>query len=211
MKGTTTLGLACKNGAIIAADKRASMGYFIASKDVKKVFNINDTTAMTVAGSVGDAQWLVRLIRAEASHYEIANGKKMSTSAIATLISNILQGSKYYPFLVQLLIVGFDGTTAGIYSLDPVGGLTCESAASTGSGSPMAYGVIDQEYKKEGMVDDNLRVALKALSSAMSRDIATGEGIMLVTITEDGYREYTNDEIDKLHEGIKKHYVNQMI
>lgn len=197
-KGTTTIGLVCSDGVVFATDKRASWGTFIASKRARKSFNINDQVAATVAGSVGDAESLMRLIQAEAALYEINNEEKMTANAISVLMSNILQGNKVFPYLVQLLIGGYDGGKAELYTLDPVGGLIQEDMAATGSGSPMAYGVLEQEYSQNKAVEENIPVALKALKSALERDSATGDGMELVTVTKQGFRRYSDSEVQDL-------------
>ena len=204
LKGTTTIALTCNDGVVFVTDKRASWGSFVASKRAKKVFNINDSVGATIAGSVGDAESLMRLVQAEAALYELNNKEKMSANAIATLMSNILHGNKMFPYLVQILIGGFDSfdNNARIFTLDPIGGLIEEKVASSGSGSPMAYGVLEQEYSEDKSVEDNLYVGLKAMYSALERDCATGNGISLATITKDGYREYGDEEIKKLFEKV---------
>ena len=200
LKGTTTIGLTCSDGIIFVADRRASWGTFVASKKAKKMFKINELVGATVAGSVGDAEALIRLLQAEAALYEISNNKKMSTEAVATLLANILQGNKIFPYLVQILIAGFtDG--AKLFTLDPIGGLIEEKMAATGSGSPTAYGILDQMYSDDKPVSANIQIAIKALKSALERDTATGDGVALVTITKDGYKEYKEDEIDKILKG----------
>jgi len=204
LKGTTTIGLTCSDGVVFIADMRASWGTFIASKRARKTFNINDMVGATVAGSVGDAEALMRLIRAEAALYEMNNGKKMSTRAVAVLMANILQGSKVFPYIVQLIIGGYDNKKATIYTLDPVGGLIEEKMAATGSGSPMAYGVLEQRYSENKTVEENIPIAIRALESAMQRDCATGDGISLVTITKEGFREYKKEEIDGFIEKLKE-------
>lgn len=203
LKGTTTIGLACSNGIVFATDKRASWGTFVASKRARKVFKINDIVGATVAGSVGDAESLMRLMRAESALYELTNKKKMSAKAVATLMANILQGSKIFPYLVQVLVGGI-GKKARLFTLDPVGGLIEENMAASGSGSPMAYGVLEQEYLEEKSVEENIPIALKALISAMERDNSTGDGINLVTITTEGFMEFKDEEIDKYLKKIPK-------
>lgn len=204
LKGTTTVGLVCSDGVVLIADKRASMGSFIASKRAKKTFNINDSVGATVAGSVGDADALMRLIQAEAALYEMNNKKKMTAQAVASLMANILHGSKYFPYLVQLIIAGFNKDKPALYTLDPVGGLTEEMMAATGSGSPMAYGVLEQRYSEEKTIEENLPISIRALNSAMQRDSATGDGISLVTITKGGFKERTEKEIKEIAEKLKK-------
>jgi proteasome beta subunit len=204
LEGTTTVGLTCSDGIVLATDKRASWGGFIASKTARKSFNINNAVGATVAGSVGDAESLMRLIQAEAKLYEMNNGERMDTEAVSVLMANILQGHKIFPYLVQLIIAGFSRGASRLFTLDPIGGLIEEKMAATGSGSPMAYGILDLDYVEKGSVEDNIPVALRALKSALSRDSHTGDGIDLVTITKDGYRAYSQEEIKALYDSIVK-------
>lgn len=195
--GTTTVGLVCSDGIIMASDKRASMGYFIASKDVQKVFQIDDKLSMTVAGSVADAQTLIRIMKAEAKLYKLKYGKAMTVKGAATLLANLMYQYKYFPFYVQLLIGGTVDEPM-VFSIDPLGGMTEEKYCSTGSGSPVAYGVLEEMYVKEGTVKDNLKVAVKAVSAAMKRDCATGEAVDLIAITKTGFKRYEREEVMKL-------------
>lgn len=203
LKGTTTIGLTCSDGVVFVTDKRASWGTFVASKRAKKAFKINEFVGATVAGSVGDAEALMRLMQAEASLYEMNNKEKMSANAAATLMANILQGSKIFPYLVLVLIGGFN-KKATLFTLDPIGGLTEEKMAASGSGSPMAYGVLERDYTEENSVENNIPIALKALSSAMERDTATGDGICIVTVTKDGFKEYSDEAVEEISKNIVK-------
>lgn len=203
-KGTTTIGLSCRDGIIFACDKRASWGTFVASKRARKVFKINSQVGATVAGSVGDAEALMRLMKAEASLYEFNNKERMTTKAVATLMANILQGSRIFPYLVEVLVGGVDKNPK-LYTLDPIGGLIEEKYASSGSGSPMAYGVLERDYVENKTVEENIPIAIKALNSAMQRDAATGDGIALVTITkEEGFKEFKEEEIKEMVKKIAK-------
>jgi proteasome beta subunit len=183
--GTTTVGLVCRDGVILASDKRATMGFYIASKDVLKIAKINDRIAMTIAGGVGDAQTLVRWMKAEIKLYELKNGRPMSVEAAATLLANILSQNKFYPFFVQLLIGGVD-SKARIFSVDMMGGVTEEKYTATGSGSPIAMGLIEELYSPSGDIKENVGVAIKAVNTAMKRDAASGEGVSVMLITQKG-------------------------
>ncbi|MCX8198202.1 MAG: archaeal proteasome endopeptidase complex subunit beta [Candidatus Micrarchaeota archaeon] len=195
--GTTTVGLVCSDGIILASDRRATMGYFIANKDIQKIYQIDDHLSMTIAGGVGDAQSLVRLMKAEAALYRFKHGKPMSVMAAATLLSNLLHSYRFYPFYVQLLVGGYV-ESGEVYSIDAVGGLTSEKYVSTGSGSPIAYGVLEETYKEGGTVKENLRVAARAIAAAMKRDAASGEHVDLVSITKSGFKRYDRTEVEKL-------------
>jgi proteasome beta subunit len=198
-KGTTTVGLVCREGVVLATEKRATMGSFIASRTAKKIYQIADRIAMTTAGSVGDAQFLARLIRVEANLYEIRRERKPSVRALATLTSNLLNSYRFYPYIVQLLIGGIDDEGAKIFSIDPIGGAIEErDIVATGSGSLTAYGVLEDRYSSELGVGQAVELAVRAIFSAMKRDSASGDGIDVVRITEKEYYQLKPEEIDEI-------------
>lgn len=195
--GTTTVGLVCSDGIVMASDRRATMGYFIANKDIQKIYQIDDRLSMTIAGGVGDAQALIRLMQAETGLYKLKHGKNISVKAAASLLSNLLHNYRFYPFYVQLLIGGMD-EKGEVYSLDAMGGMSEEKYVSTGSGSPVAYGVLEETYKEGGSIKDNLRCAARAIAAAMKRDAATGEHVDLISVSKAGFKRYERGEIEKM-------------
>jgi proteasome beta subunit len=198
MKGTTTVGLIFKDGVVLATDKRATMGYFIASKNAKKVYQISDRIGMTTAGGVGDAQQLVRVMTVECNLYNMRRGKSMTVGAASTLLSNILNNNRYFPYYVQLLVGGMDETGPHLFSVDAMGGATKEDdVVATGSGSPTAYGILEDRYKPGMNEEDALGLGVRAVRAAMKRDVATGEGVQAVVITKDTYREIPEEELQK--------------
>jgi proteasome beta subunit len=199
--GTTTVALKCKDGVILAADKRATMGHFISNKDALKVYQVDDNIAMTIAGGVGDAQNIVRVLRAESKLFKMNRKHPMTVKGIATLASNILNGNRYYPYMVMSILAGIDSEPR-VFSIDPVGGLMEEDYISTGSGSPIAYGVLESEYTKGKLVNDTLKIAAKAVKVAQMRDSASGNGVTLATITKDGFKQYTEAEVNKVLESL---------
>ena len=195
--GTTTVGLVCKDGVVLASDRRATMGYLIASKDIDKIYAIDDRIAMTIAGSVGDAQTLVRWMTAEIKLYELKHERQMGVEAAATLLGNILAQHKFFPFFVQLLVGGVDDKPR-LFSVDMLGGLTEEKLTSTGSGSPVAYGVLEELYAEHKDTKINMVVAAKAVSAAMKRDAASGERVDLCVITSSGFKRMSKDYVNKI-------------
>ncbi|MDD5318184.1 MAG: archaeal proteasome endopeptidase complex subunit beta [Candidatus ainarchaeum sp.] len=199
MKGTTTVGIVCSDGVVFAADRRATMGYFIANKETQKIFEIDRHLAMTVAGGVGDAQMLARLLQAESNLYRLDKKKPIPVVAATTLLANILNQYRFAPFYVQLLVGGVDDKPR-IYNLDAVGGVTDEKFVSTGSGSLTAYGYLEDHFREGRPVKENLRVAAKAVSIAIKRDAGTGEGVDLVAVTKAGFKRYAKDEVQEILE-----------
>ena len=195
--GTTTVALKCKDGVVFAADRRASAWTFIAAKNVDKIHMIDKHLAMTIAGSVGDAQTLVRWMRTITKEYRMRENRPINVRAAATLLANVLFNYKMFPFWVQLIIGGYDKKPE-IYNLDAVGGMTSEDFISTGSGETLVYGLLESEYKKNLPLEEAMKLAVKSVHIAMKRDAATGDGIMLVTVTKDGYKEWSQEDVDRI-------------
>ncbi len=197
--GTTTIGIICRDGAILAAESKSTLGYLIASKESEKILTLEDHIAMTIAGASGDAESLARYMRAELKLFAIENQRKISAKGAATLLANILQGSKFYPYYVQLILAGYDNTGAHIFTLDPLGSVEEERKFfSTGSGSPMALGVLEDAYKDGMSVDEASKLAMRAIKSAIERDIGSGGKAMdIAVITKDGVK-ITRYDLDKI-------------
>ena len=196
-KGTTTMGLTCKDGVVIATEHRATMGTLIAHKKTQKLFKIDDNIGMTVAGLVGDAQILVRYVRAEAELYRLKRGVRMPIKSAATMLSNILNGRRYFPYWVQLVIAGVDDDGYHVYSLDAAGGSIPDDYTTTGSGSPYVYGVLEDHYKEGITVDEGINLAIRGLTAAMKRDSASGNGIAVASITNKEFKELDDAEVQK--------------
>ncbi|MBW1839451.1 MAG: archaeal proteasome endopeptidase complex subunit beta [Deltaproteobacteria bacterium] len=196
--GTTTVGAIGVDAVVLGADRKATMGYLVASKDAKKVLQLDDHIAMTIAGVVGDAQALERYIKAEFRLFELREKSKISIKSASNLVANILYSRRFYPYIVQLLVGGHDGKP-GLFSFDPSGGMSDENEYfSTGSGSVMALGVLEDKYKKGMTTDELKRLVARAVSAATKRDIASGgSGIDLVVIDSKGFHRISDREVNK--------------
>ena len=194
--GTTTVGVVCKDGVVMGADMRATMGHLIAHKNTDKLFKIDNHIAMTIAGSVGDAQTLVRWLTSEVELYKVKRGAEMSVKAASTLMANILNQRKFTPFYVQLLIGGVDLEGSHIYSLDAAGGSIPDKFVTTGSGSVFVYGVLEDHYKDNMTLEEGMDLAVRGLAAAMKRDSASGDGMNICVITKkDGYKHLSPEDI----------------
>ena len=196
LKGTTTVGVVCKDGVILSSDTRVTMGYFVAHKKGKKIYQIDDHLAMTIAGTVADAQRTVDILKVNAQLYKLNTRRRMPVSSAARLIANLLFSARLAPMITQILVGGVDDTGSHVFSLDPFGSLTEEKCVATGSGSPIAYGVLEDKYKEGSMIQDVLPVVVRAVDSAMKRDAASGDSFDVTIIDSKGYREL-DDEAKK--------------
>ena len=197
LKGTTTIGVICSDGVVIGADTRASMGDFIADSEARKVWKIDTTLGMTIAGGVGDAQDLIRIIKAQNEIYKMNENHSMSPKSTASLLSIILQQNKMMPYYVQLIVAGLDGDEPQVYNLDPFGGYSDTSKFTvTGSGSEVAIGYLEDAYKKMP-AKEAVRTVARALAMAMKRNSATGDGMIIAAITKNNYTEYSGKDLEK--------------
>ena len=202
--GTTTLGMIIKDAVIIATEQRATMGTLIAHKSTKKLYKIDQHMALATAGLVGDLQVLARYLNAEANLYRLKRDMQIPVQSAATLMSNILNQRKFYPYYVQLILGGYDGSGGHIYSLDAAGGSIPDKYTAAGSGSPYVFGVLEDNYRDELSTDEGIDIAVRAITAAKNRDSASGGMISLAVITKDGFKEVPEEEIKKRIEKLKK-------
>jgi proteasome beta subunit len=172
------------------------MGYFVAHKLGKKVYKIDDHIGMTIAGTVADAQRVVDIITVNAQLYKINNNRPIPVSSAARITANLLASAR--GLSVQILIGGMDESGSHVFSLDPFGSLTEEKSASTGSGSPLAYGVMEDKFREGMTIEEMMPIIVKAVSAAMKRDVASGNNFNIIVIDKKGYRELTDEEKRKL-------------
>lgn len=196
LKGTTTIGVVCKNGVILASDTRVTMGYYVAHKQGKKVYKIDNHIGMTIAGSVADAQKVIDIITANAQLYRINLNRPMPINSAARMTSNLLFSAR--GLMAQIIVGGVDDTGPHIYSLDPFGSLTEEKMTTTGSGSPLAIGVLEDKFREDMTVDEALPIIGRAVNAAMKRDIASGDNYNIIVIDQQGYRELTTQQKQEL-------------
>lgn len=201
-KGTTTIGMVCKEGIVLAADKRATAaGRIILNKAVDKVFKLTDDLAVTIAGNVSDIQLITKLIKAEISLKTIRTGKNPSVKEVANLLGTIIyQNIRKFstiPGITAFLLGGKDNSGLHLYELSPDGSvMEHKNYMADGSGFMMALGVLDTLYKENLPIQEGIKLAVRAVNAAMQRDAATGEGIDVVTVTKEGVKKVFAKKID---------------
>ena len=198
--GTTTVGIVCNDGLVLAADKRATSGYLIAYKKFEKVIKITDNIAVTVAGTVSDVQLLVKYLRAELKLKDIRTGKTSSVKEAANLLANFVYGNIRRMSMIMgvshFVLGGKDNEGFHLYDISPDGSIALiDDYVSSGSGSVMAFGVLETLYKHGLTVDEGMKLAAKSVNAAVQRDIASGNGIDIFTITKDGVKKVFTKEI----------------
>lgn len=200
-KGTTTVGIVCKDGIVLASEKRATIGSFIADKRAEKIVLITDKIALTTAGTVSDAQLLVKLMRAELKLKQVRTNHDATIKEAANLLAGMIYGNirkmSMIPGITQFLLAGIDPHGVHLYDLFVDGSIMETSDyVSSGSGSIVVYGILEAMYKKDLSLKEGIDLALKGVNAAMQRDSASGNGIVIYTITKSGIKKILDKDIE---------------
>jgi proteasome beta subunit len=187
--GATTIGVVCSEGVILASEKRVSYGYLIASKGGKKVFKITDNIGAACAGLISDMQILVREMDAYASLFSLDVGRSLSVRSAAKLMSNLLFNRRLAPLITQTIVGGMDEEGPSLFVLDVLGSVLPDKYSAVGSGTEIAVGVLEEGYSENMDMKQGKDLILRAMKSAISRDVMSGDGIDFLTITKDGIQE----------------------
>ncbi len=187
--GATTLGVVCSDGVILASEKRVSYGYMVVSKTGKKVFKITEKIGAACAGLVSDMQILVREVEAYANLFKLDVGRTMPVKSAAKLMSNLLFSRRLVPLITQTIVGGTDEEGASLYVLDILGSVIPDKYAAVGSGAEIAVGVLEEGYKENMPIKEAKALVTRAIKSAVSRDIMSGDGVDFLMITDEGIQE----------------------
>jgi proteasome beta subunit len=195
----TVVGVRCEDGVALASDSRGTAYYHVLSKNVKKIFKLNEKIGAAVAGSSGDIQSFVRLLQTEADLYQLNQQRPISSKSIAQIASNLLHGRRYFPYILEGFVSGVDDDGPHLYFLDPVGGKLDEKQfAAGGTGATVAYGALERGYREGMEVGDGAKLAAESIKTAIERDAATGNRTVVAIIGKEGYRELSDEEVNKL-------------
>ena len=189
LPGATTVGVVCKDGVILAAERRVTYGYFVMSKSGKKVFKIAEKVGAACAGIVADMQILTREVGAYLNIYSYEREQSVTVKTAAKLMGSMLFERRYFPYLAQTIVGGVDESGPKLYVLDPLGSIIEDKFTAVGSGSEIAMGLLETDYKDGMIIDDAKSLVRKAVKAASARDIGSGEGIDILIITNSGIRE----------------------
>jgi len=191
LPGATTVGVVCKEGVVIASEKRVAYGYLVLSKAGKKVFKITDHVGTACAGLVGDMQVLAMEAAAYARLHSLECNRAVMVSSVAKMVANLLFERRFFPLLTQTIIGGVDETGAHIFVLDPLGSVIPDKYACVGSGAEVAMGILESNYREDLSIQEAKDLVIRSIKTAASRDVQSGEGVDILLITNTGIKEET--------------------
>ncbi|KAJ5066304.1 proteasome subunit beta [Anaeramoeba ignava] len=198
-KGTTTLAFVFAKGIVVAVDSRASSGQYIASQTVQKVIPINKYILGTMAGGAADCQFWQRHLGRLTNLYELTNRERMSVSSASKLLANMLYSYRNYGLSLGTMVSGYDNKGPHLYYVDNDGTRLKNNLFSVGSGSPFAYGVLDDGYKWDLEVEEACELGRRAIYHATHRDAYSGGMVNVYYINQDGWTKISTEDSNDLH------------
>ena len=200
--GTTILGIVCKDGVVMASDRQITAGNLVIGKDYAKTIQINNYLLISFTGMVSDAQRVPKLLSAELKLKELRSKSRPTIKQAASLLANISYSGIRQPSTIPqqagFLLGGFnENGTCEIYSIEPAGSFIKveDYDANFGSGMPYVLGLLERQYKKGITIKEGIELAKESLKSSTQRDVGSGYGIDVFTITKKGIKKVVSQEI----------------
>ena len=188
MPGATAVGIAYKDGVVMGAERRITLGNFVRSKSGKKVFKVTDSVGAVCAGMVADMQNLVKEVSVYSKLKELESRRSMRPNSVAKLMSNLMFQNRYAPLLTQVILGGV-GDKPVVFVLDPLGSVISDQYATVGTGEETAIGVIEAGYDPNMTQKEARDLAVSAIKAAVARDAMSGNGIDILTVDKTGIKE----------------------
>ena len=193
--GTSLVGINCKDGVVLAADRKMTLGgHIVANKNFPKIYQVNNYLLVSIAGQVSDAQMALKMIAAQLRLKELRSKRratvKEAASFIASLYFQTIRQPSMIPSIVGSIVGGVneDGG-AELYSISPDGAIKgIENYDADGSGMLFIWGLLERQYKRDLSVEEGVELAVEALKSSSERDVASGSGIDVYTLTKEGIK-----------------------
>ncbi len=183
---TTTVGIKTPEGIVLATDRRATMGYYVADKDVVKIEPLGDNAAITIAGSVAQAQAYAHSLRLNLDYTRARRGWDLSPKELAKLASYHIQrsGGVYGQFILAMR----DDKATHLFDVGGDGSLISKKDFTvTGSGTGPAVGVMEsQDWDKITTIAAATEACQKAIKASAQRDVASGNGLVVYTLPNEG-------------------------
>ena len=203
--GTSIVGIVCKDGIVMAADRQVSAGNLVVSKHFQKLNKVSDYLVVAWTGNVADAQLFAKLLAAELKLKELKDKRRPTVREAANLLAMVAYKSirqfSTIPSIVGTLIAGInEDKTFELYTIDPSGSIVQveDYDANFSSGMPYILGLLERQYKPNLSLKDGIKLALEALKSSTQRDMGSGYGIDIWTIDEEGVKPVVKQKIESV-------------
>ena len=199
---TSIVGIVCKDGIVMGADRRVTTGSLIMGKNYKKILRVNDYLIVAYTGGVADAQLTNKILAAELRLKELKTKSQPTVKEAANLLGMLvyrgIRTPSMIPIIIGTLIAGIDqdGKTS-LFTIEPAGGSyeVEDYDANFSSGMPYILGLLENEYSKDLTAQEGVELAKKCIKSSTQRDVGSGNGIDVFSITKSGIQHVVSEEI----------------
>jgi proteasome beta subunit len=203
--GTTTVGVICKDGIVLAGYRKVTLGsgdtvVYVATKDDDKVVPVTDNIIVSTAGNASDLQMIVKIIKSELRLKELKSKRKPNVKEAANLFTSIVyQGIRQMSTIISIthfLLAGYDNKGFYLYEIGADGTLSeVEGYQATGSGMIQADPILDAEYKKGMTLEEGIKLVKKCINASRQRDIGSGKGIDVFTVKKGEIKKVLSQEV----------------
>ncbi|MBS7247421.1 MAG: archaeal proteasome endopeptidase complex subunit alpha [Candidatus Jordarchaeales archaeon] len=204
-RGTTAIGVRCKDGVVLAVEKR-----ILSLQDpesVEKIFVIDEHIGAAIAGLTADARVLVDQARVQAQVNKLSYDEPISVESLTKYIGDLKQVYTQHagvrPFGVSFLIAGVDDAGPKLFMTDPSGTYWGYWATAIGAGSQKAKEILEKEYKKDLNLEEGIKLSLTALKAVLEGEFdASRVEIAIVDVQTKKFRKLSAEEVQKYIENL---------
>ena len=200
-QAATSMGIVCKEGVLLLADKRILEKLVIGSS-IDKVFQVDDHIAACATGFLMDARVLIERAQVIAQQHRVTYDSPIDVQALVKDIANMKQQFTQYggarPFGVNFLFAGFDDNGPQLYLTDATGIYLQYKATAIGEAEAQLKDILDANYKDNLSFDQALKLGLNALKQVFGKDfdIARIDGAF-VHVNTGAYQKLGQDVLKK--------------
>ena len=208
-QGSTAVGIVCKDGIVLVADKRI-VGKLVVPESVEKVFQIDDHIAATAAGIISDARVLVERSQVKAQQHRVTYDSGIDVLSVVKDMSDLCQfttqSAGLRPFGVSLLVAGVDGDgTPTLFMTDPTGIFFRYRAAVIGEGEIEIEKILQKKYRVNMNIEEGLALGVGALAAFVGAELSVDRlEAVVITVAQRKYKQVSNDEMRDLLQKARK-------
>ncbi|MBI2106491.1 archaeal proteasome endopeptidase complex subunit alpha [Candidatus Woesearchaeota archaeon] len=172
-QGTAAIGMVCKDGVILVADRRL-IDKNIVPESVEKIYQVDDHIGATATGYLMDGRILIEKAQLLSQQHRVTYDNVMDTKSLVKEICNVKQAFTQYggarPFGISILFAGVDDGEPVLFETEPTGMFFQYKATAIGEGDTEIKKIFEKEYHEKIDIEEGFRLAVKALKKILEKD-----------------------------------------
>ena len=171
-QGTTALGMVCKDGVLLVADKRVTEKLIVADS-IEKISQVDDHIGATSSGILSDGRILIEKAQVYAQQHRVSYDEPIDMLSLVKEICDVKQAFTQYggarPYGVSILFAGVEDNPK-LFLTDPTGIYFEYKATAIGEAEVEIKDILVKHYKETITIEDGLKLAVKALRKVLGKD-----------------------------------------